>query len=102
MVDRTLSICSARTASLLRRDVPRQAAIALVLAGALAAAHPAAAYGAADRNAPPLHVERHAAPIVNGRRIQPTPGDLARPDISERSARVVEELYRQLTSSSGR
>ena len=102
MVDRTLSIRSARTTSLLQRNVLRQAAITLVMASALATAHPAAAHGAADRANPPRHVERHAAPIVSGHRIQPAPADLARPDISERSARVVDELYRQLMNASGR
>jgi hypothetical protein len=100
MVDRILSISSARTTSLLRRDFLRQAAITLVMASALATAHPAAAHGAADRDAPSPYVERHTAPIVSGHRIQPTPADLARPDISERSARVVDELYRQLMNAS--
>jgi hypothetical protein len=107
MVDRTLSICSARTTSLLQRHVLRQAAIALVMASALATAYPAAAHTAvahraADRDAPSPYVERHTAPIVSGHRIQPTPANLARPDISERSARVVDELYRQLMNASGR
>jgi len=102
MVDRTLSICSAQTTSLLRRNFLRQAAIALVTAFALATAHPAAADGAAGRDAPSPYVGRHMAPIVRGHRIQPTQADLARPEISERSARVVDELYRQLMNSSGR
>jgi hypothetical protein len=102
MVDRTLSIGSARTTSRLQRNFLRQAAITLVIASALATARAAAAHGAADRDAPSPYVERHAASIVNGHRIQPTPADLARPDISERSARVVDELYRQLMNASGR
>jgi hypothetical protein len=99
MVDRTLSIRS-KTASPLQRNFLRQAVITLVMAGALATAHPAAAHGAARRDAASPYVERHMAPIVSGHRIQPTPADLARPDISERSARVVDELYRQLMNSS--
>ncbi|MDB5411240.1 MAG: hypothetical protein JWL84_6152 [Rhodospirillales bacterium] len=101
MADRTLSIYSARTGSLLQHDCVRRAAIALVTASAFATAHPAGAEGAVDRDAP-LHGERHTAPIINGQRIQPTPANLPRPDISERSARVVEELYRQLMTSSAR
>jgi hypothetical protein len=102
MADRTLSIYSQRNGSPLRRNCLRQAAIALVTASALASALPAAAEGAVDRDAAWLHVERHTVPIVNGHRIQPTPDNLPRPDISERSARVVEELYRQLMTLSGR
>jgi len=102
MFDRTLSICRARTTSLLRRNLLRQAPIALVMAFALATAHPAAANGAAGGDAPSPYVGRHMAPIVGGHRIQPTPADLARPDVSERSARVVDELYRKLMNSSGR
>ena len=102
MVDRAQSIRSARTNSLLQRNLLRRAAIALVIASALATPHRAAGHGAADRDAPSPYVERHTASIVNGHRIQPTPGDLARPDISERSARVVDELYRQLMNASGR
>ena len=102
MFDRTLSICRARTAFLRQRNLLRQSAIALVTAFALATAHPAAANGAAGRDAPSPYVGRHMAPIVRGHRIQPTQADLARPDVSERSARVVDELYRQLMNSSGR
>jgi hypothetical protein len=107
MFDRTLPICSARTTSLLQRNFLRQAVIPLVMGIALAtahraAAHPAAAQGAADRDAASPYVGRHTAPIVSGHRIQPTPADLARPDMSERSARIVDELYRQLMNSSGR
>ncbi len=102
MVDRTLSIYNARTISLFQRNFLRQATITLVMVGALATAHPAAAHAAADRDAPSPYVERHTAPIVNGHRIQPTPADLVRPEISERSARVVDELYRRLMSASGR
>lgn len=102
MADRTLSINNARTDSLLPRNYLHQAAIALVTASALATAHPAAAEGAVDRDAPSLHGERHMAPIVNGHRVQPTPANLTRADISERSARIVEELYRQLMTASGR
>src|SRR5260221_5832731 len=89
MVERTQSIRSARTNSLLQRKFLRRTAITLVIASALATPHPAAAHGAADRDAPSPYVERHTASIVNGHRIQPTPADLARPDISDRSARVV-------------
>jgi hypothetical protein len=102
MAERTLSIYSTRNGSLLRRNCLRQAAIALVTASALATTHPAAAEGAVDRDGTWLPGEHHTAPIVNGHRIQPTPADLPRPDLSERSARVVEELYRQLMTSSGR
>jgi hypothetical protein len=102
MVDRTQSICNAAITSLLQRNFLGQAAITLAIAGALATAHPAAAHSAADREAPSPYVERHTAPIVSGHRIQPTPADLVHPDISERSARVVDELYRQLINASGR
>ena len=102
MVDRTLSIGGARTTFLLQCNFLRQAAIALVTAFALATAHPAAANGAAGGDAPSPYVGRHMAPIVGGHRIQPTPADLARPDVSERSARVVDELYRQLVNPGGR
>jgi hypothetical protein len=102
MVDRTLSICNARTTYLLQRNFLRQAATTLVTAIALATAPPAAAHGAADRDAPSPYLERHTAPIVSGHRIQPTLADLARPDISERSAKIVDELYRQLMNATGR
>jgi hypothetical protein len=102
MVDRTQPICNAGITSLLQRNFLGQAAITLAMAGALATAHPAAAHSAADQEAPSPSVEHHTAPIVSGHRIQPTPADLVRPDISERSARVVDELYRQLMSASGR
>jgi hypothetical protein len=102
MIDRNLSRHGARAISPFHRAVLRAAAIALVMASALASAHAATTHGALDRNASAVYVERHAAPIVNGRRIQPTPADLARPDISARSARDVDELYRQLMNSGGR
>jgi hypothetical protein len=99
-VDRTLSICNAQTTSRLQRNFLCRAAITLVMVSALVTAHPAAAHSAADRDAPSPYIERHTAPIVSGHRLQPTPADLARPDISERSAKIVDELYRQLMNSS--
>jgi hypothetical protein len=102
MVDRTLSICSARTTYLFQRKFLHQTVITLVMVSALAIVHPAAAHGAADRDAPSPYVQRQVAPIVNGHRIQPTASDLAQPDISEQSAKVVDELYRQLMNASGR
>jgi hypothetical protein len=101
-VDRTLSICSTRTISRVQHNFLCGAAITLVMVSALVTGHPAAAHSAADRDAPSPYTERHTTPIVSGHRIQPTPADLARPDISERSARVVDELYRQLMNASGR
>jgi hypothetical protein len=100
MTYRILSICSAQDCFLLRPSYLRQAAYAVIAVSVLATAHPAAAERAADRDATWLQVERQTAPIVNGHRIQPTPDILPRPDISERSARAVEELYRHLMSSS--
>jgi hypothetical protein len=102
MIDRTLSICSTRTTSQLQRNLLCRAAITLVMVSALVTVHPATAHSAADRDAPSLYIEHHTVPIVSGHRIQPTPADLARPDISERSARVVDELYHQLMNASGR
>ena len=86
-----------RTASLSLFDLMSRAILALTALSALAAMHPLTAYGAdlADR---PSHAERHTASIVNGRRLQPSPADLPRPDMSARSAGVVDELYRQLIS----
>jgi hypothetical protein len=102
MIDRTLSIRSARTTSLFQRKFLHQAVITLVMMSALAIVHPPAAHGAADWDASPSYVERHIAPIVNGHRMQPTAADLAQPDISERSVKIVDELYRQLMNPSGR
>jgi hypothetical protein len=100
MTDRTPSICGAQNGFLLRPSYLRRAACAIIAVSVLATAHPVAAKRAADRDATWLQVERQTAPIVNGQRIQPTPDILPRPDLSERSARAVEELYRQLMSSS--
>ena len=84
-----------RNASLSLFDLMSRAILALTALSALAAMHPMTAYGADPANRP-SHAERHAASIVNGRRLQPTPADLSRPDMSARSADIVDELYRQL------
>jgi hypothetical protein len=76
-------------------DVMSRAILALTALSALAAIHPMTAYGADLADRPP-RAERHTASIVNGRRLQPSPSDLPRPDMSARSAGIVDELYRQL------
>ena len=83
------------TASLSPFGLVSRAIVSLAAISALAAMHPMAAYGAdqADR---PSGAERHVASIVNGRRLQPTPADLSRPDMSAQSAAIVDEIYRQL------
>jgi hypothetical protein len=95
MFGQTLSIRGTRTASLSQFGPVRHAIFTLAAIGALAAMHPMAAYGADPANRPP-RAESHAASIVNGRRLQPTPADLLRPDMSARSAGIVDELYHQL------
>jgi hypothetical protein len=84
-----------RNASLSLFDLMSRAIRALTALSALAAMHPMAAYGADLANRQP-HAERRAASIVNGHRLQPSPADLSRPDMSAQSAGVVDELYRQL------
>jgi hypothetical protein len=95
MFGRILSTRRARTTSLSQFGLVSRAIFSLAVMGALAAMHPMAAYGADPANRSP-RAERHAASIVNGRRLQPTPADLSRPDMSARSAGIVDELYRQL------
>ena len=93
MFCQTLSLRRMPTASLSLFDLASRAIVSLAAISALAAMHPMAAYGAdpADR---PSRAERHAASIVDGRRLQPTPSDLPRPDLSAQSAGIVDELYR--------
>ena len=83
-----------RTATLSQFGLVSRAIFALAVMSTLAAMHPVAAYGADPANRPP-RAERHAA-IVNGRRLQPTPAELPRQEMSARSASIVDELYRQL------
>jgi hypothetical protein len=89
-----LSTRRTRTASLSQFGLVSRAIFALAVMSALAAMRPMA-YGAypADRLS---RAEHHTASIVNGRRLQPSPADLPRPDMSARSAGIVDELYRQL------
>jgi hypothetical protein len=95
MSGQILSMRRARTASLPQFGLVSLSLFSLVVLSALAAMHPMAAYGADPTNRPP-RAERHVVSIVNGRRLQPTPVDLSRPDMSARSAGIVDELYRQL------
>jgi hypothetical protein len=69
--------------------------MALVLVGSLAAIHSTAAR-AADASVQLPRTERQLAPIVNGRHVQPTQAELSRPEMSRRSAEVLDELYQQL------
>ncbi len=84
-----------RTASLSLFDLMSRAIPLLTALSALVAMHPMTAYGADLANRPP-RAERQVASIVNGRRLQPSPADLARPDMSAQSAGIVDEIYRQL------
>lgn len=97
MFGQILSIRGTRTASLCRFGPARCAIFTLAAISALAAIHSSAAYSA-DPEGRPSRADRHTASIVNGRRLQPTPADLVRPDMSARSAGIVDELYRQLIS----
>jgi hypothetical protein len=83
-----------RTTLLSRFGSGSHAILALAVMTTFATVHPVGAYGADPANQPP-RAERHAA-IVNGRRLQPTPADLPRQEMSARSASIVDELYRQL------
>ena len=83
------------TASLSPFGLVSRAIVSLAAISALAPMHPMAAYGA-DPPDPPSRAERHVASIVSGRRLQPIPADLSRPDMSAQSAAIVDELYRQL------
>jgi hypothetical protein len=89
------SMRRARAASLPPFGLASRALFSLAVMSASAPLHLMAAYGAdpADRAS---RAERHVAAIVNGRRQQPSPADLSRPDLSARSAGTVDELYRQL------
>jgi hypothetical protein len=84
-----------RTASLPPFGQVSRALFSLAVMSASAALHPMAASGA-DPADHPSPAERHVAAIVNGRRQQPSPADLPRPDMSAQSAGIVDELYRQL------
>lgn len=95
MFHRIPSLHRARTASRPRFGLASHAIFSLAVVSASAALHPVAADGA-DPADHPSPAERHVAAIVNGRRQQPSPADLPRPDLSARSAGVVDELYRQL------
>ncbi|SRR6266478_7562766 len=85
------------SASLRQFGLVSRAIFWLAVMSALPAMHPMAAYGADPANQP-SRAERHMASIVNGRRLQPRPAELPRPDMSARSAGIVDELYRQLIS----
>jgi hypothetical protein len=71
MFDQILSMRKTRTASLPQLGLVGRAIFSLTVMSALAAMHPMTTYGGdpADRPSP---AERHAASIVNGRRLQPT------------------------------
>ena len=86
------------TASFFPSGPRSRAIVSVAMMSALVAAHSMAAYGADPADRLP-HAERRPAPIVDGRRLQPTPANLPRPEMSARSAAIVDELYRQLINS---
>ena len=85
----------ARAAALAALALASDFMMALVVVGSLAAIHSTAAR-AADASVQSPRTERQLAPIVNGRHVQPTQAELSRPEMSRRSAAVLDELYQQL------
>jgi hypothetical protein len=74
--------------------------IVLALIGSLGVIHATTAR-AADASVQWHRTERQLTSIVNGRHVQPTQAKLPRPELSLRSAAIIDELYRQLIDPRG-
>lgn len=49
---------------------------------------------------PTPHLEPRGKAIVGGHRLQPTPGELGKPGVTEDDAKTVDELYKKLIEQS--